>query len=490
MIGKRKWTKWLALLVVCGVLLFACGTLILGPRVGSEQDSEEAGPADDGDTGLHRGQVLEAIEHTQAAFEGNPDDAETRLQLATLLYQAGSFPEAQEMLLPLLDVPEPSPRAMRLMAELDYLAGDYAGAERMLNRVIESAPDDFPAQLEARTRLMHVYYQTNQYAEAADLFPDQVYQPSLAVAMQAFQGQTPYQITWHSEEHRTAVPFVVTDPLPVLPIEVEGKRVYVLLDTGGATLILDHGLADKLGVRPVDAGVADFTADTGGVYTIGQVGSVRIGDVTLENVPVMTLPVKEFTFGLLGGIMGTNVLQQFLPTIDYPDGQLILREKSEQGRRAFQDEIAGREAVEVPFYLADTHYMMAKGTLNGKDDLTFFVDSGLAAAEAFEASSQTLEFTGIPIPEPAACTGFCVSASGGGIEISTDGTATAGSFATERLGLGPLIQEGHTGLYEADARGFQQLGFIVDGLISHQYLKQYAWTLDFTEMQMIFVPSP
>jgi CheY-like chemotaxis protein len=213
MTGKRKRTKWLILLVVCGVLLFACGTLILGPRVGSEQDGEESSPADDGDTGLHRGQVLEAIEHTRAAFEGNPDDAETRLQLANLLYQAGSFPEAKETLLPLLDAPEPAPQAMRLMAELDYLAGDYASAERMLNRVIESAPDDFPAQLEARTRLMHVYYQTNQYAGAADLFPDQAYQPSLAVAMQAFQGQTPYQITWHSEEHRTAVPFVVTNPL-------------------------------------------------------------------------------------------------------------------------------------------------------------------------------------------------------------------------------------------------------------------------------------
>jgi hypothetical protein len=30
------------------------------------------------------------------------------------------------------------------------------------------------------------------------------------------------------------------------------------------------------------------------------------------------------------------------------------------------------------------------------------------------------------------------------------------------------------------------LGFIQDGLISHKFLRQYAWTLDFEGMRMLF----
>ena len=47
----------------------------------------------------HRGQVLERLEEVKARFD--PKDAETRFELAHLLYQVGSFPEAQEMLQPL-----------------------------------------------------------------------------------------------------------------------------------------------------------------------------------------------------------------------------------------------------------------------------------------------------------------------------------------------------------------------------------------------------
>ena len=55
----------------------------------------------------------------------------------------------------------------------------------------------------------------------------------------------------------------------------------------------------------------------------------------------------------------------------------------------------------MPFALASVHMMMAKGQLNDKDDLIFFIDSGLASEEraAFIAPIQTLNYAGIPIPE-------------------------------------------------------------------------------------------
>ena len=72
-----------------------------------------------------RGQILEAINQTEALLVQEPDNTETRFQLANLLYQAGNFSVAKETLLPVLNASEPSLEAMFLMAELEYLMGNY-----------------------------------------------------------------------------------------------------------------------------------------------------------------------------------------------------------------------------------------------------------------------------------------------------------------------------------------------------------------------------
>ena len=170
--------------------------------------------------------------------------------------------------------------------------------------------------------------------------------------------------------------------------------------------------------------------------------SIKIGNVTLMSVPIMLLPTQgvseELTDGqyTIGGILGTKVLQQFLPTIDYVNGRLILREKSEEGKLAFQNEIEGKTVTEVPFCLASTHFMMAKGTLNDKDDLTFFVDSGSASEAAFAAPIQTMEFVGIPVPETTDS-----GVSGSGEQV------TFGLFPIDTLGLGTLRHHNVTGEY-------------------------------------------
>ena len=128
--------------------------------------------------------------------------------------------------------------------------------------------------------------------------------------------------------------------------------------------------------------------------------------------------------------------------------------------------------------MAMTHYMMARGSLDGKDGLNFFVDSGLASEAAFAAPIQTLKYAGIPVPETKVEEG--IGGGGGG------GFAT-GKFAIARLGLGPLVQESLKGEYGVvPPESYWRLGFIQDGLISHRFLRQYAWTLDFGTMKMLF----
>jgi hypothetical protein len=136
--------------------------------------------------------------------------------------------------------------------------------------------------------------------------------------------------------------------------------------------------------------------------------------------------------------------------------------------------------VEIPFVLHQTHLMMARGMLNGFEPLTFFVDSGLAMKESFVAPIQTLHYTGIPIPK--------IAIDEDGIGGGGDGLWANGVFEIECLGLGPLTQHHPTGNYGAMVPGtYWGNGFIQDGLISHSFLCQYRWTLDFDAMKYYFI---
>jgi hypothetical protein len=68
-------------------------------------------------------------------------------------------------------------------------------------------------------------------------------------------------------------------------------------------------------------------------------------------------------------------LKQFMSTIDYPKGRLILRAKGDE------TETSGKgEVISIPFLLGGDHYMFAEGSLNDGPVCQFFVDTGLAGA--------------------------------------------------------------------------------------------------------------
>ena len=277
----------------------------------------------------------------------------------------------------------------------------------------------------------------------------------------------------------------MTDPLPVMTVELNGTPVTVFLDTGGDVFILDDELAAEFGIDAVATAKGTFGGGRQADLGLGKVDALRIGTVTLENVPIMTLATKRFSPLFadgerpIGGIITTGVLRQFLATVDYEQAQLLLRERSDKGRAQLTGFLDGKRIVEVPFALDATHLMMARGGLDDRDGLTFFVDSGLASEAAFAAPLQTLQLAGIPVPE----THVPEDGVGGG-----GGVWASGEFAIARLALGHLVQTDLKGEYGSRTpKTYWERGFIQDGLISHRFLRQYSsWTIDFDRMRYVF----
>ena len=405
-------------------------------------------------------------------FEQSPMDESIALEYAEKLFQLGSFLEAKEILKLLLS----SPQATYFYAQIEYLNGNYSEAEKLYEALTQ-----FPEfKKNAEHGLELVYYQTDQYSKIQNL-PDS---PSvIGDIMRAFGSLKPYQIEWN-ETDKVMIPFLVTDPLPLIQVEIRGHMYNFLIDTGAGDTIIDTALAASLGIEVLakheGVGAGDVTATA----SYGILDSIMFNDVKITSVPVYMMPTEPFTAALgneftVSGVIGVGIFKRFLTTMDYPAGQLILCKKN---RHSIIENQSYANAVEVPFVLASSHLIISTGEANGKE-VNVFVDSGLAVpGVSILLSNDTVHYADVSVSEPE--TIETVGAAGV-IEIQIS------QFSLDTFKLGDLPEskkmDGLLGVFPESMYFNENGGFFIDALISHGFLKDYRWIIDFDSMKMIFI---
>lgn len=270
------------------------------------------------------------------------------------------------------------------------------------------------------------------------------------------------------------MPFLRTDPLPVVEIRVNGSApLRCLLDTGGAELIVAADLTGALGLVITGTENGTFGGGRKASLARGRVDSVGLGEFTVHDVPVLTLDLAAIGPAIgeprIDAILGTSLLSRFRATLDYTGGGLVLERRASP--RADVGSPAG--AVEMPFWLAGDHYMLAWGAVDDGDSLLCFVDTGLAGI-GFACPASTLAGA-VTTPGPKARqTGM-----GGG------GRITVAPFVVERLRLGGRARhrvDALAGVFPSSLEW--EHGFRIGGLVSHQFFRQGALTLDFDTMTL------
>jgi hypothetical protein len=108
------------------------------------------------------------------------------------------------------------------------------------------------------------------------------------------------------------------------------------------------------------------------------------------------------------------------------------------------------------------------------------LDSGLASSEAsLLLPKQTLDYLGIPIPPTELIPENKGGLGGGGFQV--------GRFTIDCLNVGLLRHSNIVGLFGVfPPQLYQGCEFIIDGIVSHQFLKKYKWTIDFDSMKILF----
>lgn len=385
-------------------------------------------------------------------------------------FAAGRFDEAREAFESACDAGPANGDAALKLARVELLFNRLDAAERAA-KVARNAEVDAE---EVPRILAEVHYRRDEFAAAAPLFRS-MGRESKADQLASFGTSKPNTVI--GDARSTSVKFIMTDPLPIIKARVnDSDEVNFLIDTGGGELTLDPKLAKKIGAKTFGSVEGVFAGGKKARSEHARVDSVQLGEFRIENVPVSLLNTSRFAAATDGmrvdGVLGTILLYHFLPTLDYPNDQLVLRRRG-SGSALARGAAQGR--VEMPFWLAGDHLMLAKGQVGDSDPMIMFVDTGLAGG-GFLCPKSTIEQAKIDLPSKS------YEGIGGG------GKVRVTPFVMPELSLGAARAKNVPSFFGAFPPSLEhKFGFRIGGLVSHGFLRKYAVTFDFDRMRLTLI---
>lgn len=353
-------------------------------------------------------------------------------------------------------------------AGLRMLHDDTRGARAIAEPLLARRPE----MRSIRSLLLEAHVRERDFAGAAPL-ARALGREARARQLESFGTAPPYRLEGPGH---VEVPFVATDPLPVIEVRLDGHGPYfMLIDTGGAELVVDPVFADSLGLARFGSETGTFGGGKKRDVELSHVGSLTLGGATLHDLPAGLLDCSRFAGAAGGrriaGIVGTRVLMQFRASLDYPGHRLVL------DARGAGPLPRDSTRIVVPMWIGGDHYLLARGGMNDAPDALWFVDSGLAGA-AITAPAATLVESGIAVPDTSDAAG---TGQGGG------GSVKVKFFPVERFRLGGASAKGLAGFFGPFPPTLERaFGYRIAGIISHGFLRAWRVTLDFDAMELVF----
>lgn len=373
----------------------------------------------------------------------------------------GDVEDAHSAVLALLECEE-SDDALALAAATSFAKGLYEDALALHDRIDPSWPDYDSlddAVVQAHCHL-HRCEDALDFAEARGL-------DDFLITQLRQRAEKPLEVSLSTV---TTVAFDTGDSLtqyiPGFPSEVNGMSTLMRLDTGGSWAISSPAVADSFGIE-TECGGMGMQGNTPSNLCFGLADTVVLGDATLTNVPFITMD----TLTLPEPIIGTNMFQQFLSTLDYPRDRLVMSPRGDDALAQEHVDMLGGELATMPYYMWSDHFMFARGGLGDRTDLNFFIDSGLVAVDPNTGVQAAIMATADALAE----FGAVADPNGAGEYFALDGNVV----------LGSLSQSGHTAWNQKTP--LSTLGGVrIDALLSHAWLNRYAWTIDFDARDYVF----
>jgi hypothetical protein len=123
--------------------------------------------------------------------------------------------------------------------------------------------------------------------------------------------------------------------------------------------------------------------------------------------------------------------------------------------------------------LAGDHFVVARAQVNTAPAGLFFFDSGLAGGGL------------LPTPQLVTDAHLAINQADAGVGQGGGGPVEVIPFIADTIAVDSAIQHTVPGLYTPTGTPFSIFPFTVEGLISHDFLEHYAYTVDFEAMKLV-----
>lgn len=385
------------------------------------------------------------------------------------LYDSAEFESAARQFERALERDSDDVEALRGLARLRLSENDCAGAILLLERalgVLNVTHAVMPSDVEQRVRydLAWALYRVDRFDLAARHFHQLPGYQQIGRKLEAFGEHTPYRMP--AEMPVIELPLLAADPLPFVSLTIAGREHILVVDTGGGELVLDITLLDELDLPRFGTRETTFAGGRRASVTHSILPRLSLDGVTIEDIPIEAVDIQSRA-PQLSGFIGLNFLLHFRSTMDYAGQRLILAPSTST------DSQVG-EAADVPLRLFDDHILVAPGSIN--DHETQFVLASGMAGGAFTCPESTIMQAELDVNEEDAFGG-----------VSVEGGEALVSLHAEQVRFGSIRREDVSGF----AGGFSpslewRYGFRIGGIIAHDFLRPYTWTLDGENMVVQF----
>ncbi len=165
-----------------------------------------------------------------------------------------------------------------------------------------------------------------------------------------------------------------------LEVLVNGKPARLVLDTGAAGIVLSHPAAERVGLtRVTDAtvrGIGDNAKLTGGYRAIAE----RFGIGVVEYRDAVISVADQSFVGIEDGLIGSNVLGEFLITLDFAGGKLRLDPlPGYHPGDEFQDRTVSPQMESATRVFRFGHLLLVPARVGTASNRLFVLDTGAAS---------------------------------------------------------------------------------------------------------------
>jgi predicted aspartyl protease len=413
--------------------------------------------------------LRDEIQKVESRLASAPRTAETVAFQGEVEYRKGRFEQAESLYRSALQMNEKTARAHFGLGKLAMARMKTADAVRLLTRAIE---------LDSKEPLYHFYIadalsiekkpkeaerHLQDYLKLNPADPDRVPMAKAALDVAAaFAGVEMGKV----EAPAQPAPIRVQQ-MPILPflfaeVMINGQGPFkVLVDTGATQTVLSEKVVTKLGLRKIATNVMFGVGGAGKVDSpIYRADSIKIGEVTVRNVPLGTMdnPLLDL---IMDGILGPSLLSDFVVTIDYPRTQIELSKK------------APETGTVIPAWCF-SGLLLVPVEVNGKIKANFLIDSGADSTLLAHSVANSL---GVNKNTPGATLDLPI----GGIGGLDDGVLVVPSVSLKT----PFGTKQYDKLMAIDLHGMS--GLIqteLSGVIGYDALKDYRVTIDYQKAEI------